>query len=292
MTSDRSHDSTTISIEDDVVPGPHGDIPVRLYRPDTPTRGLVWAHGGAFSFGGLEQAESDWVARELAARGVAVVAVDYRLAPTPDWMAAVAGLPPQEGVHFPVASQEISAVFLWATTLLPDLDPSSWSLGGASAGANLATGAALRLRDEQSTTPRSLVLAYGLFHAAHPPLSAELAAKFAALPPEAAIFTPEVLQAISLNYVGDPTLLGDPYAFPGGHDLTGLPPTFLINSDADSIRASAEQFAVELVTAGVDTLSVREPGTLHGHLDGLQDGATTSLERMALWLLSDLVRPR
>lgn len=284
--------SLTLSVEDRTVPGPHGAIPVRVYLPESPRRGLVWAHGGAFSFGGLDQAESDWVARELAARGVAVVAVDYRLSPTPDWMASVTGLPPQDGVHFPVASEEMDTVFLWSATLLPDLDATDWSLGGASAGANLAAGAALRLRDQKGPSPRSLLLAYGLFHATHPPLSPELATKFGALPSEAAVFTPEVLQLISVNYVGDPALLADPYAFPGGHDLTGLPPTFLLNSDFDSIRASAEQFAIELIAAGVDTLLVREPRTLHGHLDGVQDGSTTSLARMAHWLLSDLVRPR
>lgn len=287
--TDRTGTAADLVIEDRTVPGPHGGIPVRVYLPEHPRRGLVWAHGGAFVFGGLEQEESDWVARELAARGVAVVAVDYRLSPTPDWFAAATGLEPRDGVHFPVASEEMDTAFRWATTLVPALGASDWSLGGASAGANLAAGSALRMRHLGTAVPRSLLLAYGLFHAVHPPLSEELAAKFAALPAEAAVFTPEVLQLIALNYVGDPNALGDPYAFPGGHELGGLPPTFLLNSDADSIRASAEQFGLELIRAGVDVLSVREPGTLHGHLDGAQPGAASSIERMAVWLLSDLV---
>src|SRR5687768_5806624 len=43
------------------------------------TPGLVWAHGGGFVGGDLHMPEADWVARSLAARGVAVVSIDYRL---------------------------------------------------------------------------------------------------------------------------------------------------------------------------------------------------------------------
>jgi acetyl esterase len=278
-----------VEIVDRTIAGPHGGIPVRTYLPPAATRGLVWAHGGAFAFGGLDQLESDWVARELAARGVAVVAVDYRLSPTPDWLSAATGLPIADGVHFPVASDEVTEAFRWATTLVPTVAPDAWSIGGASAGANLVTGAALRLRDASEVSPRSLVLAYGLFHATLPPLGAELAAKYAALPAEAAVFSPEVIQLINLNYVGDPAHLTSSYAFPGGHHLAGLPPAFLVNSDADSLRASGEQFAAELVAAGVDTLVAREPDTLHGHLDGpAQPGALRSIDRIARWLTTSI----
>ncbi len=41
---------------------------------------LVWAHGGGFVAGDLDMPEADWVARTLAARGVTVVSIDYRLA--------------------------------------------------------------------------------------------------------------------------------------------------------------------------------------------------------------------
>ena len=70
-----------ITIEDLTIEGPHGAIPVRTYLPSSATQGLVWVHGGAFAFGDIDQPESDWVARELAARGIAIVTVDYRLAP-------------------------------------------------------------------------------------------------------------------------------------------------------------------------------------------------------------------
>lgn len=284
MTNTAAESGTRI--EDLIIDGPYGSIPVRTYLPETAKRGLVWVHGGAFAFGDIDQPESDWVARQLADRGIAVVAVDYRLAPVPEWASAVMGVPVRDGSHFPVASEEVAIAFLWATGLLADLRPESWSLGGASAGANLSVGAALRLRDSLGRTPNGLLLSYGLFHAELPPLAPELEQKYAALPAEAAVFTPEVVHLIALNYVGEPAGLSSPYAFAGGHDLSGLPSSFLLNADVDSLRASADLFGDELAAAGVDVITTTEEGTVHGYLDDpSHPGAARSIERMAGWLL-------
>ena len=75
-------------------------MPIRVYRHETavPTaRALVWVHGGAFIGGSLDMPESDWVARELAARGIPVVAVDY---------AKCLG-----EVHYPVPSDDVLAAW-------------------------------------------------------------------------------------------------------------------------------------------------------------------------------------
>ena len=127
-----------VDVHDDVVPGPHGDVPVRVYRPagGGSARGLVWAHGGAFIMGDLDMPEADVVARELVARGgITVVSVDYRLC--------------HGSIHFPVPHDDLHAAFLWAATesgLLPAGSP--WAIGGGSAGGNLAGGVAQRLHDE------------------------------------------------------------------------------------------------------------------------------------------------
>ena len=55
-------------------------VPARLYRDasaEASGRALVWVHGGAFIGGHLDMPESNWVALELAARGIPVLAVDY-----------------------------------------------------------------------------------------------------------------------------------------------------------------------------------------------------------------------
>jgi acetyl esterase len=272
---------------DMTIDGPHGPLRVRVYRAAEPAPGnpgLVWVHGGAFAFGDLEMPESDWVASSLAERGISVVAVDYQLAPEP----AFPGFQPSDrpGVHFPVASEEVTAAFEWAVRQAADLAvaPGALSLGGASAGGNLAAGAALRLRDLGEVQPHSLLLAYPLVHAELPPPHAELAAKLEALAPEH-VFPPEVVGQMNLNYVLDPANLSHPYAFAGTQDLAGMPPTFVLNSDHDSLRSSGELFAAELASAGVDVLVIREPGTKHGHLNEPDlPEAVRSIERMAAWL--------
>jgi acetyl esterase/lipase len=67
--------------------------------------------------------------------------------------------------------------------------------------------------------------------------------------------------------VGDPAELANPYAFPGGHDLRGLPPTLIVTAGRDRLRPSAEAFAAELAVAGVDVAIVQERGFEHGFLN-------------------------
>ncbi|WP_210480167.1 alpha/beta hydrolase [Naasia sp. SYSU D00948] len=276
-----------LEVHDREIEGPHGPLRVRTYRQldNPPLAGFVWVHGGAFAFGDLDMPEADWVARQIAASGIPVVSVDYQLAPTTG-LAPHLDVGPREGVQFPVASEEVSAAFEWAATSADlGVPEGHWSLGGASAGANLSAGASLRLRDEGRVQPRSIVLAYPLVHAELPPHRPELAAKIEALPQEAR-FEPESVLAININYVGEPAVLASPYAFAGTQDLHGLPPVFILNSDADSLRSSGELFASELAAAGVDLLLIREDDTRHGHLDEPgTPGATRSIERIVAWLI-------
>ena len=270
------------------IAGPHGAIPIRVY-PATdadagPTPALVWAHGGGFAWGDLDMPEAHWVSQQLAARGTTVISVDYRLAPVS--AALTDSEPARDGVLFPVASEEITAAFRWTVdhAAAHSIDPDRVSLGGASAGGNLAAGVALRLRDAGGVQPASLLLAYPLVHGALPDPAPELAQKIAVLPADAR-FEPDDVRAMNLNYVGDVTHFDNPYAFPGGNDLAGLPPTFVLNSEHDSLRASGQAFAAELALAGVDVTVCREPGTRHGHLDEPDNPAAhASIRRMAAWL--------
>ncbi|KQR51776.1 hypothetical protein ASF88_09165 [Leifsonia sp. Leaf336] len=255
-----------LAIDDRHVDGPHGPIPIRVYRRGGAQSdpGLVWLHGGGWAAGDLAMPEADWVARSIAARGVVVVSVDYRLA--------------VDGVHFPVPLDDVVAAFTWTRANAESLgvEPSLLSLGGASAGGNLAAGAALRLRDEGSEQPWRIVLAYPMLHPHLPELSAELAPKVAALPVEDQVFDPVSVDRMTLNYAGSREALDDPHAFPANGDPTGLPPHVIVNSDADSLRASAEAYAALLATSGVSVYSAYEPGTKHGHINQPEERAAES----------------
>lgn len=240
-------------------PGPHGPVPVRIYTPagEVPARapGLVWLHGGGFIGGDLDMREADWTAREVcAAAGAVVVSVDYRLA--------------VGGVCYPVPHDDTVAAVSWARDRAGDLgiDLARIAIGGASAGANLTAGAALKLRDRDGWVPAALVLVYPALHAQIPAPSPSLAAALAELPP---LFHSSATEGnpLSENYLGGPLSSADGYAFPAGAVLDGLGPTLVLNAEYDRLRASGEAFTAALALTGVDIRQVTIRGLLHGFLN-------------------------
>jgi acetyl esterase/lipase len=99
------------------------------------------------------------------------------------------------------------------------------------------------------------------------------------------LLTSAVMRDINLNYAGSEAVFDDVYAYPGNGDVAGLPPVFILNSEADSLRSSGERFGQQLAEAGVTVRVEYEPGTVHGHLNQPDDpAAVRSIERMAAWL--------
>ncbi|MCS3442401.1 alpha/beta hydrolase [Microbacterium phyllosphaerae] len=275
-------------MSDQVLDGPHGPLRVRVYTPENPTGpGLVWVHGGGFAAGEIEMPEADWVARSFADRGIVVVSVDYSLAPFPRAWAAAAGAPERDGVHYPVASDEVEAAFRWAVD--SDLADGPWSIGGASAGGNLATGAALRLSHGSGPVPALAVLAYPTLHAVQGTPDAALRAALDA-DPEADTFGPDPVSVMYENYLGGSVDAADVYAVPGTASVEGLsrfPATIMINDEIDELRVSGEAFGASLTAAGVDLDISTEPGTRHGHLNRPEHaGATASIDRFAARILA------
>lgn len=116
---------------DRVMPGPGGDLTLRVYRSsaDVGLPVLVWFHGGGWVLGDL--AAGDLAARDLAnTTGCVVVSVDYRLAPE---------------APFPAAFDDGLAAIRWVIHHAADLgvDGSRVAVGGDSAGGNLAAALAI-----------------------------------------------------------------------------------------------------------------------------------------------------
>ena len=267
----------SVQSRDEVVEGPHGAVPVRVYLPavdGTGRPGLVWLHGGAFIGGDLDMPEADWTARQLAERaGAVVVSVDYRLC--------------HDGVHHPVPQDDVVAAVRWTRDNADALgvDRARISLGGASAGGTLAAGAALRLRDADGEPPAALLPVYPVAHAVLPPASAALAAQMAEVP-RLLRFLPEDTGRLAVNYLGGPLSTADGYAFPALGVLEGLCPTLVLNAEYDDLRASGEAFSAALALAGVDVRQVLVPGMLHGFLNTRPD--LEPVDR-ALTLMADVV---
>jgi acetyl esterase len=262
-----------VDVREVEIDGPHGAVRARVYKDSQRAiAGLVWVHGGAFIGGDLDMPEAHWVALALAAKGVVVLSLDYRKA--------------LRGVRYPIPSDDILAGWRWATDHAEELGirVEDLHLGGASAGANLVAGVTKRLRDGAGRRPASLVLVYPIVHAELPPLSAEIQEKVAGQRPAASL-PAEAVREFNLQYAGSEGIFGDPYAFPANGPLADQPPVYILNAEADFLRASGEAYGDALRSAGVDVTVETESGTKHGHLNEPDEpSALASIDRLASWL--------
>ncbi|MFE5673215.1 alpha/beta hydrolase [Agromyces sp. NPDC056523] len=253
-----------VATEDRTVEGRRGPVPIRIYSDAaaTPTgRALVWVHGGAFIGGHLDMPESNWVARELAARGIPVVSIDY---------AKCLG-----DVHYPVPSDDVLAAWRYVRNAAAELvavEPQSLVLGGASAGSTLTASAVTRLRDAGEPLPAGLVLVYPVLHPNGPAGSATVD-----------LGSPH--GQLALNYAGTDETLTDSQAFAGLGDGHEFPPTLIVVCELDDLRTSGERFAETVAAAGVDVHLRLEAGARHGHIDQPGDqGALRTIDAVAAWI--------
>jgi acetyl esterase len=222
-------------------------VPCRLYRPAvssdvTPAEGLVvHLHGGGFVFHDLEV--HDAAARRLANRsGLAVLSVDYRK-------------PPEH--RFPAAPLDVDTVLAWLERG-PVLGAGGLPISGPlyahgdSAGGNLALVAALR----NPGRFRAVALIYPFL---------DPGAGFDSYRTAADGFAPEEAQWYWQQYAGSPADLTAPDLAPLLSDrLDTLPPTLVVTAEHDPLRDEGEHLALLLAEAGVEVVSTRYQGQVHG----------------------------
>ncbi|HTC35762.1 MAG TPA: alpha/beta hydrolase [Bryobacteraceae bacterium] len=253
-------------VEDFSIPGPDGDVPVRLYamehggvRP-----ALIYFHGGGWVFGNLDTHDS--VCRDLAAEsGAVVISVDYRLSPE---------------VKFPAAVNDSYAATLWiaANAERLGIDARRISVGGDSAGGNLATVIAMRCRDAGGPALARQLLIYPATD-----LSSFDTASYRELA-EGYFLTRAAMQWFTGHYLasGDQSRL--PEASPlHAPNLSGLPPAFVITAEFDPLRDEGEAYAARLQQAGVPVTVKRYPGMVHGFVSmrGVVSGGRQAIQEAA-----------
>jgi acetyl esterase len=238
-------------VRDVMVPGPGGDIHVRIFIPDAPAGVVAYLHGGGWVMGTLDSYTAPLTALANAA-GVIVAAVDYRLAPEH---------------HFPAAVDDSLAAIRW---LAAEFEGSWLAVAGDSAGGNLAAVAARRLRGEIPL--RLQVLIYPVIDAAiNTPSYREFSDGHGLSAASMRRFWNLYLDGADGNHPdASPVRAGD---------LAGVAPAFVLTAEEDVLRDEGEAYAAALRDAGVPVELVRWPGVIHGFFRWL---GATSVAREAI----------
>ena len=235
-------------VTDTQIPGPGGDIAVRIYRPVSEAAALpvvVYAHGGGFVFCDLDS--HDGLCRNLANRtGAVFISVDYRLAPEHPW---------------PAAAEDLYAVTKWVADTAGALgvDADRIAVGGDSAGGNLVAVTALMARDRGGPALAAQLLLYPVIAADFDTESYRLFG--------AGYYNPKpALQWYWDQYVPDHADRAHPYASPLTARLDGLPPAVVVLAGHDPLRDEGIAYADALQRAGVAVTRLAYEGGIHGFM--------------------------
>ncbi|MGY4332559.1 acetyl esterase [Bradyrhizobium sp. LB7.2] len=254
------------------IPAPHGTIPARIYVPKDRRRhdglspALVFFHGGGWVIGDLDS--HDVVCRQLAVEAaLIVISVDYRLAPEH---------------KFPAAADDAIAATKWVAANARELgvDAARLSIGGDSAGGNLAAVVALAARDGNGPAIAGQVLIYpavdfAMTHGSH------------GEPETSVLLTHSVIRWFRDHYLNGAADVDDWRASPArAQNLGGLPPTYVLTAGADPLRDEGDEYAERLRQAGVPVATKHYPGQFHGFftMGKLLREANVAVSEIGAWL--------
>lgn len=235
-------------VEDRRIPGPGGEIPVRIYTPESapPLPLVVFFHGGGWVIGDLDS--HDVLCRQIAnGAGAVIVAVDYRLAPEH---------------KYPAAAEDCYAATVWAVENAAAIgaDPERVAVAGDSAGGNLAAAVPLMARDRGGPRLRYQVLAY-------PVTDFSFESRSYVENAEGYGLGRDSMAWFWNHYLPGEAAGADPVASPlRAKDLGGLPPALVLTAEYDPLCSEGDAYADRLREAGVPVEHRRYEGLIHGFL--------------------------
>ena len=236
-----------VSVGDRSIPGPAGEIPLRVYTPmgEGPFGVFVFYHGGGWVIGDLDTHDRECRILCEGAECI-VVSVGYRLAP--------------EHVY-PAAADDAFAALQWVGKNARELggDPDRIAVGGDSAGGNLAAVAALLARDAGAPALRFQLLVYPAVDLRKP--SGFVSRK---QNEEGPFLTLATMEWFENHYFASDE---DRVAFRASPLLADshadLPPALIVTAEFDPLRDEGEAYAKVLERAGVETTLHRYDGMPH-----------------------------
>ena len=230
------------------IPGPAGEIPIRVYTPaaSEPLPVVVFFHGGGWVIGDIET--HDATCRQLTAgAGCVTISVDYRLAPEH---------------KFPAGPEDCYAAAKWVADNARSLNvgENRLAVGGDSAGGNLAAAVALMARDRGGPKLAFQLLIYPATDAADDTPSQR---EFAEVSRDYLLSRAD-MEWFWGHYLG-PNDKSNPVACPAlAKSLANLPHAFVITAEVDPLRDEGEAYAEAMRKAGVTVKLKRYNGVCHG----------------------------
>ena len=250
-----------VAVNNRAIPGPDGDIPVRVYTPGgaaaEPRPLVVYYHGGGFVFGYLRM--GDWLCGQVASSvGAVVVSVDYRLAP----------------VHrFPAAVEDSYAALTWAAAHAAELGAGGPAgVMGESAGGTLSAVMCLLARDRGGPAISHQALIYP---------ATDMTAQRADV--RMPFLSSDEMTAYRRMYLGPDGDPASPWASPLlASDHAKLPPALIQVAEHDPLRDDGMRYAAALRAAGVPVRVTEYVGMPHGFMNfpGLCRGAPQALAEL------------
>ena len=242
------------------IPGPTADLPIRIYRPTSASNApaIVYFHGGGWVLNFLDIYDAS-LARLANQSGATIISVNYQKAPEHP---------------FPIPFDDCYATLLWVIANAAELniDPTKIGVAGDSAGANLASGVALKARDKKIALAFQLLI----YPCNDRNFDTESYIKNA---------TGYGLSTQAMQWFWDQYLQGsqhdsNPYAIPMcASSFSGVAPAIIITAQYDPLISDGERYAALLERDGVSVIYTEYAGMIHGFFTNM---AVTPTAREAI----------
>ena len=234
------------SITDRYIPGPTADLHIRIFRPNDSANlpCIIYFHGSGWTLGFIDLFNPCLSMLSKESESI-IIAVNYQKAPEHP---------------FPEPFNDCYATLEWAVNNAIELgiDPKNISVGGDSAGGNLAAAVALRCRDEQLISLASQLLVYPCMNKDFSTPSYDRFASGYGLSTKA-------MQWFWDQYIQDARHADNPYACPArAASFENSPPTVLITAQYDPLTSDGENYRDLLIRDGVEVAYKEFAGVIHG----------------------------
>ena len=250
------------------IQGPSGNLALRIFKPDTIRAVVMDIHGGGWYFGtaAFDDIQNDYIAKKCK---VAVVSVDYRLAPENP---------------FPACLDDCKAAAKWlVNNAMKEFGTDKIFISGASAGAQLSAEIALYIRDSLGAIDKvkGVNLKFGMFDLSRTP-SCRMATDSTPL-----LSKKNLEDNFELVFPGwSQEQLQDPQYSPLYADLKNLPPALFTTGTADPLIDDSYFMEARWRLAGNKTYLAVYPECPHIFNIFPTGIAAVANEKICQWIIS------